>query len=92
MAQTVVNTSPIDKDRVWNVRDLPAGARVKVQTKEIIDWKEVIKDSVAIFIYMDWAYWRWKREEDDAPLIFRWQFKQISENDFIFYEPKEWQD
>lgn len=90
--ETTVSNLSFDKDRVWHCYELPAGARVKVQTKRIVDWKEVIKDDVAIFIYMDWMYWRWKAESDESPLIFSGYFKQIGENEFTFYNEEEWTD
>lgn len=89
---TAVSNLSFDKDRVWMTHELPAGARVKVQTKRIVDWKEVIKDDVAIFIKMDWMYWLWKTELDEKPLIFGGDFKQIGENEFTFCKREEWTD
>lgn len=35
--ETAVSNLSFDKDRVWQCYELPAGARVKVQTKRIVD-------------------------------------------------------
>jgi hypothetical protein len=35
--ETAVSNLSFDKDRIRTTNELPAGARVKVQTKEIID-------------------------------------------------------
>lgn len=69
----------IDRERIWRAWELPAGARCEVETiNQETKEKKIVE---AIFIYMDWAYWRWETE-DWIPLIFRWEFKQIDETHF----------
>lgn len=88
---TATSLWEFDKDRIYKTYELPAGARVKVHYVRKEEWKEPVEwDCIAIFKYMDWMYWYWYSEEDWKALIFNWEFKQIWEDEFTFYNEEEW--
>ena len=74
----------IDWERIYNTWELPRGAEVEVEFVRHEEGKEDVSGTcTAVFIYMDWMYWRWESKEDWEPLIFNGKFKRIEWNKFF---------
>ena len=74
----------IDWERIYNTWELPRGAEVEVEFRREEEGKEPIEGTcTAVFIYMDWMYWRWESKESWEPLIFNGKFKHLEWNKFF---------
>ena len=87
---TLTSQENIDKERIWNVWELPRWARVQVHYIRQEIWKPDEEwDCIAVFNKIDWMYWQWFQEWTDEIMIFNWMFKQIDEHNFRLLEDDE---
>lgn len=87
---TLTDKEEANPDRIWEMWELPRGAKVQVHyVRQEVGKPDVEWDCVAVFDHIDWAYWLWHDEETWEPLIFNAEFRQIDQDCFEIVEEQD---